>query len=147
MRTSVTLAIALASAVACASACSSGQPASPDGPPAPGPSTDNNNPPPKPFEPESPTVYVAKVRNILVGLPPTDDELQAVQADPTKFKDLIDGWMKLPQYAEKMMVFFELAFEQTQVSITDYADQAYPRQADINGFTQPLLVQNAKESF
>jgi hypothetical protein len=69
MRTSVTLAIALASAVACASACSSGQPASPNGPDAPGPSTDNNNPP-KPFEPESPVVYVAKVKNILVGLPP-----------------------------------------------------------------------------
>jgi hypothetical protein len=146
MRTSVTLAIALASAVACASACSSGSPASPNGPGAPGPTTDNNNQQP-PFEPESPVVYVAKVKNILVGLPPTDDELAAVIADPTKLKDLIDGWMKLPQYQEKMMVFFELAFQQTQVTIADFADQAYPRQADLNGNTQALLVQNAKESF
>jgi hypothetical protein len=55
--------------------------------------------------------------------------------------------MSLPQYGQKMLTFFELAFQQTQVSITDFADQAYPGQADINNATQPLLVQNARESF
>jgi hypothetical protein len=92
-------------------------------------------------------VYVAKVKNVLVGLPPTDDEIQTVAADPSQLKGLIDTWMSLPQYTQKMLTFFELAFQQTQVSITDFADQAYPGQADINGATQPLLVQNAKESF
>ncbi len=36
------------------------------------------------FEQDSPAVYVAKVKNLLVGLPPTDDEVKAVEADPTR---------------------------------------------------------------
>jgi hypothetical protein len=100
-----------------------------------------------PFEPDPPSVYVAKVKNILVGLPPTDDEVRSVEADPTQLGSLVDGWMQLPQYTQKMMRFFELAFQQTQVSSVDFADQAYPKQIDINATTTPLLVQNAQESF
>jgi hypothetical protein len=92
-------------------------------------------------------VYVAKVKNILVGLPPTDDEVKAVEADPAQLSSLVDGWMQLPQYDQKMLRFFELAFQQTQVSYIDFADQAYPRQIDINASTIPPLVQNAQESF
>ncbi len=102
---------------------------------------------PVPFQADPPAVYVAKIKNVLVGLPPTDDEIKAVEANPAALKSLIDGWMALPQYAPKMLRFFELAFQQTQVSITDFADQTYPRQADINGSTQPFLVGNATESF
>jgi hypothetical protein len=146
MRTAALPSIALV--LACAVACSTGDPADPNGPPGAGnaaPSADGTNP--TPFEPESPTFYVAKVKNVLVGLPPTDDEITAVKADPSKLKDLIDGWMKLPQYADKMRVFFELAFQQTQVTLADFADQTYPRQSDVSPFTGPLLLQNAKESF
>jgi hypothetical protein len=99
------------------------------------------------FEQDPPSVYVAKVKNLLVGLPPTDAEVMSVTADPTQLKTLIDGWMQLPQYPSKMMRFFELAFQQTQVAISDYADQVNPRTADINATTGPLLVQNASESF
>ena len=35
-----------------------------------------------PFSAVAPAVYVAKVKNILVGLPPTDDEVQRSTADP-----------------------------------------------------------------
>jgi hypothetical protein len=45
------------------------------------------------------------------------------------------------------MRFFELAFQQTQISSIDFADQTYPKQIDINGTTTPLLVQNVQESF
>ena len=100
-----------------------------------------------PFEADPPSAYVAKVKNLLVGLPPTDDEVNAVTADPTQFGSLVDTWMGLPQYDQKMLRFFELAFQQTQVSVVDFADQAYPKQIDINGTTTPLLVQNAQESF
>jgi hypothetical protein len=100
-----------------------------------------------PFQADLPSVYVAKVKNILVGLPPTDDEVRSVEADATQLGPLVDGWMQLPQYDQKMMRFFELAFQQTQVSSVDFADQAYPKQIDINGTTTPLLVQNAQESF
>ena len=100
-----------------------------------------------PFEADPASVYVAKVKNILVGLPPTDAELTAVVADPGALAGLIDGWMKLPQYEQKMLTFFELAFQQTQISIVDLADQAYPRQADANAPTAALLTQNVRESF
>jgi len=104
-------------------------------------------PAPPPFQADQPSTYVAKVKNLLVGLPPTDGEVQQVVNDPSSLKTLIDGWMQLPQYADKMKRFFELAFQQTQVTAADFADQAYPKQIAINGTTTPLLVQNAQQSF
>ena len=55
--------------------------------------------------------------------------------------------MQLPQYTTKMRRFFELAFQQTQVTSADYADQFYPKQIDENVATTPLLLQNLQESF
>jgi len=100
-----------------------------------------------PFQPEPPAVYVAKVKNLLVGLPPTDAEIQSVAADPTQLPSLIDGWMVLPEYATKLQTFFELAFQQTQVTLTDFLDQTNPVQADPNASTAPGLLQNLRESF
>lgn len=100
-----------------------------------------------PFEQDPPSVYVAKVKNLLVGLPPTDAEVQQVTTDPAQLETLIDGWMQLPQYQAKMLRFFELAFQQTQITDADFADQVYPRTADINATTGPAFVQDASESF
>jgi hypothetical protein len=99
------------------------------------------------FQADPPLVYVAKVKNVLVGLPPSDVEIQLVEADPTKLTALIQTWTQLPQYSQKMLRFFQLAFQQTQVSAVDFSDQAYPKQIAINAATTPLLVQNAQESF
>src|ERR1041384_3546558 len=99
-----------------------------------------------PFVPDPPSVYVAKVKNILVGLPPTDDEIAQVTADPSKLGGLIDGWMLLPQYQQKMMVFFELAFQQTQINAQDFVDIVPPNGLGV-GRATPLLVQNVRESF
>jgi hypothetical protein len=142
-RPTLTLACSLvASAIASAAACNGGSPAAP---------TMGATPPlaeaGTAFQAVPPSVYVAKVKDILVGLPPTDAEVSAVTTDPTQLKTLIDGWMQLPEYTAKMQVFFALAFQQTQVSIVDFADQSFPKQADINGTTSPLLVQNLVESF
>ena len=101
----------------------------------------------QPFQADQPFTYVAKVKNLLVGLPPTDDEVQRVVADASALPGLIDGWMQRPEYQEKMKRFFELAFQQVQVTAIDFADQAYPKQIDINNTTTPLLVQNATQSF
>jgi hypothetical protein len=136
--------ILVASAVAAAPACSPHGGAAPITMPTPDAGTP---PPPPPFQAELPYVYVAKVKNLLVGLPPTDAEVQQVTADATQLKTLIAGWMQLPEYQTKMMRFFQLAFQQTQVSAVDFADQAYPRQISINATTTPLLIQNAQESF
>jgi hypothetical protein len=99
-----------------------------------------------PFVPDPPSVYVAKVKNILVGLPPNDGEIAQVTADPTAIGGLIDGWMKRPEYQQKMMVFFELAFQQTQISAADFVDLV-PTQGLGTGRAVPLLVQNVRESF
>jgi len=99
------------------------------------------------FQPVSPYVYVAKVKNLLLGLPVTDAEVNAVIADPAQMKALIAAWMQQPQYVAKMQRFFELACQQTQVSASDFSDQSYPKQIGINAGTIPLLVQNAQESF
>ncbi|HEX8950252.1 MAG TPA: hypothetical protein VF945_00335, partial [Polyangia bacterium] len=98
------------------------------------------------FQADAPTVYVAKVKNILVGLAPTDDEIAQVTADPSSLGALVDGWMKLPQYQDKMMVFFELAFQQTQITAADFTD-SIPQQGLGVGGQIPLLLQNIRESF
>jgi hypothetical protein len=98
------------------------------------------------FAADPPSVYVAKVKNILVGLPPTDAEVAQVVADPATLGGLVDGWMKLPEYQQKMMVFFELAFQQTQITATDFVDLVPPSGLGV-GRSIPLLVQNARESF
>jgi hypothetical protein len=99
-----------------------------------------------PFTPAAPTVYVAKVKNLLVGLPPTDAEIASVTADPGTLPQLITGWMQLPQYQQKMMVFFQLAFQQAQITKTNFVDISPPNGLG-NGRSVPLAVQNATESF
>jgi hypothetical protein len=131
-----------AAAIASAAACNTGSPAAPSLGAAVGVADAAST-----FASVPPSVYVAKVKNLLVGLPPTTGEIAAVTADPTQLKSLIDQWSAMPEYTAKMQVFFELAFQQTQISITDLADQTFPRQADLNGSTAPLIVQNAVESF
>jgi hypothetical protein len=66
------------------------------------------------FAPVTAAAAVAKVKNLLVGLGPTDAEVAAVAADPAALAGLVAGWMALPQYAEKMQRFFVSAFQQDQ---------------------------------
>jgi hypothetical protein len=150
---------------ASAAGCNTGSPASPTttiGPASPLPSSDAGVSTAVPFQAYPPYVYVAKVKNILVGLPPLDAELEQVESNPSSLRSLITTWMTstqstaangapaggfAPLYQAKMMRFFELAFQQTQLAISDFADQTYPQQADINPGTTPYLVQNAQESF
>jgi hypothetical protein len=93
-----------------------------------------------------PSIYVAKVKNVLTGLAPTDAEVTAVAADPRKLGPLVDGWMKLPQYREKMRRFFALAFQQTQLNANDFSDQVFAV-IGRNDSTTPLILQNLEESF
>ena len=97
-----------------------------------------------PFVAAMPASYVAKVKNVLTGLPPTDDEVKAVTADPTKLKALVAGWTRSLPPTTKMKRFFELAFQQTQVSAVDFSDQTFPKQIGINATTVPLLVRGTR---
>jgi hypothetical protein len=87
------------------------------------------------------------VKNVLVGLPSTDAEVKAVEADPAALRGLIDAWMATPQYEAKILTFFELAFQQTQIGVEDLDDQTYPRKANNNRYTGPALAHNVRESF
>jgi hypothetical protein len=98
------------------------------------------------FQADSPAVYVAKVKNLLVGLPPSDDEVQAVTRDPSRLRALIDQWMTQPEYQQKMLTFFELAFQQTQLTLADFNDMFPPHGIAVGKWT-PLLLQNVRESF
>ena len=69
-----------------------------------------------PFEPVTPAVYVAKVKNIMTGLPATDAEVAAVVNDPTALRGLIDTWEAMPQFQGRMLDFFRNAFQQNQVT-------------------------------
>jgi hypothetical protein len=105
-----------------------------------------------PFQADPPDVYVAKVKNILTGLAPTSDELNQVVADPTALSALVTKWQTDPAFAPfyqaKMQVFFELAFQQTQINAADFA-QMIPEGGGIgvSGTLTNLLVQNVRESF
>jgi len=76
-----------------------------------------------PFEPVPATLYVAKVKNLMLGLPATDDELAAVTADPTALRGLVDAWFVRPEAQAKLSTFFAKAFQQTQISQNDFLDQ------------------------
>ena len=103
-------------------------------------------PPPPASTLQPPSVYVAKVKGVLLGLPPTDAEVAAVAADPRKLAGLVDGWMALPQYRQKLQRFFALAFQQTQLNANDFSDQVFAV-ISRNATTTPLILQNVEESF
>ncbi|HEX4337743.1 MAG TPA: hypothetical protein VH062_17645 [Polyangiaceae bacterium] len=73
-----------------------------------------------PFYPLSPAASVTKVKNLLTGLAPTQAELDAVAKDASALGGLVDGWMKLPAYTEKMEIFFADAFQQSQAAQTSF---------------------------
>src|SRR5215471_10353394 len=89
------LALVAAAAIAGALGCSGNKGASPPGNP-------DGGAPPVPFEAVQPFTYVAKVKNLLLGLPPTDDEIRQVTADPGALRSLVGGWMQQPEYQRKM---------------------------------------------
>jgi hypothetical protein len=96
------------------------------------------------FVPDQPFTYLAKIKNVLIGLPPTDAELTSINSDPTQLGNMVTSWMAQPEYSYKMRRFFELAFQQTQISGVDFDDMLKRGQLPINN---QVLVQNLEESF
>ncbi len=89
-----------------------------------GPSADD---PPPPFVPLAAEVYVSKVKNLLTGLPPTSEEIRAVNGDPTKLAGLVDQWMATPNFEEKMATFFQLSFQMSPVTAASLQELGVPR--------------------
>lgn len=99
-----------------------------------------------PFEPVGPTVYVPKVKNLLTGLAATDEEVQAVIADPNALRPLIDKWMGLPSFKTRMLDFMRNAFQQNQVTL-DTLNSSLNLNLIMNGDYTPRLMRNIMDSF
>lgn len=99
-----------------------------------------------PFEPVGPNVYVPKVKNLLTGLAATDEEVQAVVADPAALRPLIDKWMGLPSFKTRMLDFLRNAFQQNQVTL-DLLTASLNTQLTINGDYTSRLTRNLMDSF
>jgi hypothetical protein len=94
-----------------------------------------------------------KIKNVLTGLPPTDAEI-ASYTDATALQTLINGWMALPQYQDKMMFFFSNAFQQSSLAVLNFEFQLRMRPgafdlpyAIFGDSAFPMLFQNMQQSF
>lgn len=76
-----------------------------------------------PFEPVPARSYVAKVKNLMLGLPATEEEIAQVTQDPAALRDLVDAWFVRPEAQAKLGTFFSKAFQQTQITQNDFFDQ------------------------
>ncbi len=94
-----------------------------------------------------------KIKNVLTGLAPTDAEVAAA-TDASALKTLIDTWMGTPQFQDKMILFFQNAYQQSSLAVLDYEFQLRKRPGAFdlpygifgdNAF--PMLFKNLKESF
>ena len=94
-----------------------------------------------PFEPVSARIYVPKVKNLLLGLPATEEEIAAVTADPTALTAMVDAWFVKPEAQAKLGNFFNKAFQQTQISQNDFFDQL-----SVDNLTNLPLFAQAQES-
>ncbi|MEI9942512.1 MAG: hypothetical protein WDO69_35305 [Pseudomonadota bacterium] len=94
-----------------------------------------------PFEPVQARVYVAKVKNLLLGLPATEDEIAAVEQDPAALKDMVGAWFVRPEAQAKLGTFFMKAFQQTQISQNDFFDQL-----SVDNLTNLPMFAQAQES-
>ncbi len=94
-----------------------------------------------------------KIKGVLTGLAPTDAEVAAATS-PTALQALIDTWTATPQFQDKMILFFQNAYQQSSLAVLDYEFQLRKRPGAFdlpyaifgdNAF--PLLFKNLKESF
>ena len=115
-----------------------------------------------PFEAASAPAAVRKVKNLLVGLPPTDADVATAAAMGTSgLKQLVDTWMNedafKARFKDKMVFFFRNAFQQTSFSpLDDFKPQLLqnggfdfgPLGANVVGDDAfARLVQNLQDSF
>ena len=100
-----------------------------------------------PFEALGAEVYGTKIKTVMTGRGLSDDELNALSADPGALKGLVDGWNEDPAFRERLLGFFQQAFQQTQVSAADYDDQFGLKFGNLRADVRAHLERAAEESF
>lgn len=88
--------------------------------------------------------YVRRVKGLLTGEVPTNDEIEAVTADPTALRELVEQWSQTPAFESKLSEFFELAL-QLNLERTSLASQV--TNDDRGLVMHPELERNLRESF
>jgi len=112
--------------------------------------------PPPPFEAVTARSAVRKVKNLLTGLAPTDDDVNVVTTSGAAgLRTLIGGWVSQPEFKDKMLFFFRNAFQQAGfVATEDFKMQLLTNGGFDFGTTSAIgddafarLVQNLEDSF
>jgi hypothetical protein len=103
--------------------------------------------PPPPYEPISAAAAAGKVKDLLTGLPLTDDELRTAAGGRDGLKTLIDAWMTTPQWKDKLFELGKQAFQQTQLDITDLDDQLRLDSANVSTADQRRMLDAVEGSF
>lgn len=101
-----------------------------------------------------PQIYGSKVKALLTGRGLTTRELTALEQDPAALRDLVAAWFDTPEAKDGLRRFFQMAFQQDQVSGEGLMDMLKTNNlnwgnvpsAD-NERAQNLLIQNVEESF
>ncbi|MEL6184647.1 MAG: hypothetical protein AAFU79_08500, partial [Myxococcota bacterium] len=100
-----------------------------------------------------PSVYGAKVKTLLTGLPLTSDELATLNADAGQLESLTDTWMNTPEFRDVLGRFFQSAFQQDQTDLDGVPQMLRRNNINWGRFTGPnenvseLFLQNLRESF
>ena len=104
------------------------------------------------FEPAPPFVYAAKVKNLLTGHALTEEELNAVNANPDALAPQVEAWVDMPEADAKLRRFFQTAFqqdgyeEQALVDLWGYNNFQSGRFSDGTN-ADGVLVRSFEESF
>lgn len=77
--------------------------------------------PPPAFEAVPVDSYVRKVKTLLTGGAPTDEEVHRVEADPEALAALVEAWVQTPAFEAKLLGFLQTALHQDLVG--DLEDQ------------------------
>ena len=95
-----------------------------------------------PYERISARIYVAKVKNLLIGQAATEEEIAAVEKDPKALRAMVDAWFVTPDAQDKFFSFFQKAFQQTQISNNDFVDQGF-----VANVKDTVVITAAREMF
>ena len=94
-----------------------------------------------------PHVYVRRVKTLLTGLAPTEQELSSVVADPTALRDLVAQWVQTEAFLEKLRDYLAVTLQQAPGTRLHYFTQL-GNPMDAGDFVPPPeLYANLDEAF
>jgi hypothetical protein len=102
-----------------------------------------------PFVPLPAEAALARVKNFLTGLPPTDEERAQYLADPESLRTMIDGWMATPEYEARALDLFRQLLQQSAdtTNLSEFLDLNQNRVDAMEDRSNNRLVRSLEDSF